>query len=152
MSDFRVEPSGDLAVLVTRSFAATPRRLAEVHLDERLAPRWLGDPEMPVTECRIEPKPEGTLFYRWKMRDGSDMTLTGHFDKVSDGCIVHHELFEPDWTGGEARVKTEFLEQDGRTMLRMTITYADPATRDKVLASGMAAGMQAAYDRLDGLL
>jgi uncharacterized protein YndB with AHSA1/START domain len=152
MSDFRIEPSGDLAILITRSFTAPPARLAAAHLDPDTARKWLGSDDMPVTECRIDPTAGGASQYRWKMRDGTDMTLTGRFEKVTETCIVHHELFDPDWTDGETRVKTEFLEQDGRTMLRMMITYATPETRDRVITSGMAAGMQAAYDRLDALL
>lgn len=152
MSDFRIEPSGDLAILVTRSFAAPPARLAAAHLDPDLARKWLGSDDMPLVECRIDPHAGGTSLYRWTMRDGTEMTLTGRFDKVDDACIVHHEVFDPDWTNGETRVKTEFLEQAGRTTLRMTVTYTDPATRESVLASGMGSGMEAAYDRLEGLL
>lgn len=153
MSDFRLEPSGDMAVQVTRSFCTTSERLRALHLDAERARDWLGSPDMPLVECRIDGREGGTAQYRWQMRDGSTMALEARFEKITPDGIIHHERFDPDWTQGEARVRTDFVPQDGgRCLLRMTVTYADPATRDAVMQSGMAAGLEAAYARLEGLL
>lgn len=153
MSDFLIEPSGDTAVRITRSFACHPARLRQVHLDADLAGIWLASPDMPVETCEIDPCDGGAFRYGWQMRDGTVLTLSGRFESLTDSCIIHRERFDPDWTQGEARVRTEFIGLgDARTQLQMTVTYGDPVTRDRVLASGMGAGMAAAYDRLDALL
>lgn len=153
MSDFRIEPSGDMAIAVTRTFRTTPERLRAAHLDADQVARWLGGPDMPLLDCRIDATEGGTADYRWSLEHGGTMSLTIRFEKIGPDQIIHHETFDPDWTDGAARVKTEFTDQaDGRTQLRMTVTYSSPAARDRVLQSGMGAGLSAAYDRLDGLL
>lgn len=153
MSDFRIEPSGDMAIVVTRTFRTTPDSLQTAHLDPDRVSRWLGGPGMPLLACRIDATEDGTAEYRWSLEHGGTMTLTIRFEKIAPDQIIHHETFDPDWTDGAARVKTEFTDQgDGRAQLRMTATYSSPAARDRVLQSGMGAGLSAAYDRLDDLL
>lgn len=153
MSDFRIEPSGDMAITVTRSFRAPPDRLRNAHLATDQVQRWLGGPDMPLLACRIEADEGGHAEYRWSLEHGGTMTLTIRFEKIAADMIIHHETFDPDWTDGAARVKTEFTDLgDGRTELRLTATYSSPAARERVLQSGMGAGLAAAYDRLDAIL
>lgn len=153
MSDFRIEPSGDMAIVVTRTFRTTADRLHGAHLDTDQVARWLGGPDMPLLACKIDATEGGSADYRWALEHGGTMTLKIRFEKIAPGLIIHHEIYDPDWTDGAARVKTEFDDQgDGRAQLRMTATYSSPAARDRVMQSGMSAGLAAAFDRLDGLL
>lgn len=65
--------------------------------------------------------------------------------------IVHVEVFDQDWTGGETRVTTELTEVDGVTTMSMTVLYSSMAARDGALRSGMTTGMEMSYARLDDL-
>mgnify|MGYP003451258978 FL=1 len=40
-------------------------------------------------------------------------------------------------------------EEDGATLITLLIEYPDLATRDMILATGMADGMEASYARLE---
>lgn len=46
---------------------------------------------------------------------GHDMGMTGTFCEIERPArIVHTEVFDEDWTGGETRVTTIFEETDER--------------------------------------
>jgi uncharacterized protein YndB with AHSA1/START domain len=66
--------------------------------------------------------------------------------------IVHDELFDEDWTGGEVVVTTLFSEEDGRTTVTMTVRYSSSAARDQALGTGMTKGVEQSYDRLAEVL
>jgi uncharacterized protein YndB with AHSA1/START domain len=150
-SDFRIMAEGACKLTVTRSFRAPLAAVRAAHLDAQLVPKWMGTPDFPMTACEIDPRPGGAFRYVWATPEGP-LTLTGTFAEVTDSRIAHRESFDPDWTGGATDVVTEFREQDGRTQVRMTMTYSSQQARDKVGATGMAEGMAAGYDVLDGLL
>ncbi len=66
--------------------------------------------------------------------------------------IVHTELFDQDWSGGETLVTTVLTEQGGKTTLTLTVLYASREVRDTVLKTPMEQGVAASYDRLAELL
>jgi len=57
--------------------------------------------------------------------------------------IVHDELFDEDWTGGETVVTTLFSEENGKTTVTMTARYSSSAARDQALGTGMTKGVEA---------
>jgi uncharacterized protein YndB with AHSA1/START domain len=63
--------------------------------------------------------------------------------------IVDAQIFDQDWTGGEAIGTVLFIERDGRTTVDNTMLYASREARDMVLQSGMKEGMAMGYDRLE---
>jgi uncharacterized protein YndB with AHSA1/START domain len=66
--------------------------------------------------------------------------------------IVHTEIFDQDWTGGEVLVTTVFEEQDGRTTVTATVLYSSQEVRDGALKTGMIDGWSRALDRLADML
>jgi uncharacterized protein YndB with AHSA1/START domain len=66
--------------------------------------------------------------------------------------LVFTELFDEDWTGGEALVTLAFVERAGRTTMTQTVLYSSRAARDAVLKTPMAEGAAQGYDRLAALL
>jgi uncharacterized protein YndB with AHSA1/START domain len=66
--------------------------------------------------------------------------------------IVCTQLFDEDWTGGEAVGTLVLTDQDGRTTLTNTILYASREVRDAVLKTPMEHGVAAGYDRLAAIL
>jgi len=71
---------------------------------------------------------------------------------VRPSLIVAAELFDEDWTGGEALGTVVFTEVDGKTLLTQTILYASQAARDGALGTGMTSGMADSYAQLDAYL
>jgi len=71
---------------------------------------------------------------------------------VPPARIVHTEIFDEDWTGGETTVTTSLTEHEATTTLTVTVLYASKAARDAALATNFAAGMQAGYDTLAAML
>ena len=81
------------------------------------------------------------------------MGISGTFREiVPPERIVHTEIFDQDWTGGEAAVTTVLHETGGRTTLSMTVRYASAAARAGAMATGMVEGMSGTYDRLADML
>ncbi|QYK40680.1 MAG: SRPBCC domain-containing protein [Paracoccaceae bacterium] len=152
MPDFRLFAEGARSLVITRHLAAQPDLVQRAHLDPLLVPRWMGGGDHPMTECRIDPRPGGRFRQVWTGPDGGTFAVEGTFLAIAPGRIEHVELFDPDWTGGETRVVTTFAAVPGGTALRMEVVYSSPEARDGAAASGMAAGMEAAYDRLDPIL
>ena len=66
--------------------------------------------------------------------------------------LVHDELFDEDWTGGQTIVTTTFTEEAGRTVVAMTVLYSSAAAREAALGTGMTRGMEQSYQRLDEVL
>jgi len=114
----------------------------------------VGPDDWRMAECHIDFRVGGAFRWVWRNAEsGADMGMGGTYHEIdSPARMVHTELFDEDWTGGEVRVETVFTETDGRTMLTMTLHYAPTEARDAVLQSGMAEGMQMGYRRLDPLL
>ena len=66
--------------------------------------------------------------------------------------IVHTELYDEDWTGGETVVTTLFAQRDDQTTLTCRILYTSAEARDAALKSPMEEGVAASYNKLEELL
>ncbi len=79
--------------------------------------------------------------------------MGGKFKEVSPPeKIVHTELFDEDWTGGETLVTTELTRQGDGTLLTCTVRYSSTAVRDSAVQTGMEDGVTNSYSVLDALL
>ena len=75
-----------------------------------------------------------------------------HREVVPPERIVATQLFDQDWTNGEAIGTLILTEQNGKTTLTNTILYSSREARDMVLKTPMDKGMAAGYDRLEQIL
>jgi uncharacterized protein YndB with AHSA1/START domain len=150
---FTVETVGDAELLLTRAFDAPRELVFEALTRPALIQRWLLGPggwTMPV--CEVDLRPGGKFRYVWR-KGGKDMGMSGIFREIdAPERIVHSEIFDDDWTGGEAVVTTILSERDRRTTMTMTVRYASAAAREAALKTGMIDGMSGTYDRLEELL
>ena len=151
-NDFRMIGTGGRQITVTRSFSSPKAAVFRAHTEAALLRRWMGSADMPLEVCEIDPRPGGSYRYAWRMRDGTQISLGGTIQTLTPDRITAIEAFDPDWTGGPAEVETTFGEAEGRTTVRVTITYSTARARDQVLASGMGEGMAGAYDLLQAML
>jgi uncharacterized protein YndB with AHSA1/START domain len=156
-ADMRVEAVGAAQIRIERHFAAGVEAVVQAYLEPDKIKRWLGTAAMPMVVAEMDARPGGGFRFGWDMQDGQRMWLNGRFVEMEvaangDHRIVHTELFDPDWTGGETVESADYLAQDGGTLMRSVITYGSTEMRDAALASGMAEGMRGSYALLDEVL
>jgi uncharacterized protein YndB with AHSA1/START domain len=154
LGSLQVTTPGDREIAMTRVFDAPRALVFDALTKPELLKRWvLGPPGWSLEVCEIDPRPGGAFRYLWRGADGAEMGMRGAFREVSPPeRIVHTEIFDEDWTGGETVVTTTLVEQDGRTTLTLTVVFQSPESRDAALKSGMTEGVTASYDRLAGVL
>ncbi|MDZ4866245.1 MAG: SRPBCC family protein [Alphaproteobacteria bacterium] len=149
-----IETRGDREVVIIRAFNAPRDMVFEAHTKPALLRRWLlgpGDWTMPV--CEIDLRVGGSYRYVWRHADGREMGMGGVYREiVAPERIVTTELFDEDWTNGEAVTTLVLTAKGGRTTAVSTVLYSSRAARDAVLKTPMADGMEAGYARLDELL
>ena len=157
MSDakkLRLTTPGDREIAMIRAFDAPRRLVFDALTKPELVRRWLlGPPGWSMPVCELDLRVGGRFRYGWRRSDGQEMGMGGVYREiVPPERLVHTELFDEDWTGGEAWVTSVLAEQDGRTTLTTTVLYASREARDAILKSPMEQGVAQSYDRLADLL
>lgn len=149
-----VTTPSDREIVITRVFNAPRHLVYEACTRPELLKRWLfGPPGWSLDVCDLDLRPGGGLRMEWRGSDGAEMGLSGvYHEVVPPQRIVHTELFDEDWTGGETLVTWALTEEQGRTTLAMTVLYSSGEARDGALQTPMAEGMGMGYDRLEEVL
>lgn len=144
----------DREVRFTRTFQAPRALVFDAFTRPELLARWMIGPDgWSMTVCEVDLRPGGRFRYVWTKPSGKEIGMGGTFVEITPPArIVHLEVFDEDWTGGETRVTTELVEQGGVTHMSLTVLYASRAARDGALQSGMTSGMETSYARLDAML
>lgn len=150
----QIATPSDLEVVITREFDAPRELVFDCHTKPDLVRRWLlGPPGWTMPTCEIDLRVDGRYRYVWRGPNGEEMGMGGIFREiVRPERLATNELFDQDWTGGETQVTTRFTERQGRTTSTITVLYSSKEAREGALATGMAEGMEAGYQRLDELL
>jgi uncharacterized protein YndB with AHSA1/START domain len=151
----QVAKSSDHDLVMARMFDAPRALVFDAFTKPDLVKRWLlGPPGWSMPVCEIDLKVGGRYRYVWRNNErGKDMGVGGAYREiVAPERIVHDELFDEDWTGGQTIVTTMFSEENGKTTVTMTVRYASSAAREAALGTGMTKGVDQSYDRLADLL
>ncbi|MDH3262989.1 MAG: SRPBCC family protein [Paracoccaceae bacterium] len=144
---------GDRTLRFTRSFAAPRPLVWRAFTEPELITQWLWARSAPMTLCEQDFRVGGHYRWGWALPRGGLMAVSGRFLEIAPPeKIVHTELFDEDWTGGETTVTTFLLDEGPATRMEMTVLYATPEARDRAAATPMAEGMEEGYARLDTLL
>src|SRR5713226_9895512 len=135
--------SGDRGVVVVRVFDAPRHLVWDAMTKPELLKRWLfGPPGWSMEVCEMDLKVGGAYRWVWRGPDGVQMGMGGvHREVVPPERLVCTQLFDEDWTGGEAVGTIVLTERDGKTTLTNTILYSSRAARDAVLQTPMEQGM-----------
>lgn len=141
-------------IVVTRVFNAPRQLVFDAFTKPELLKRWLFGPGgWTLDVCEVDLRVGGAYRYVWRGPNGVEMGMGGiHREVVPPERVVATQLFDQDWTGGEAVGTLGFTEQDGKTTITNTILYSSREVRDAVLKTPMDKGMAAGYDRLEELL
>jgi uncharacterized protein YndB with AHSA1/START domain len=144
----------DREILIERTFDAPRILVFDCMSKPELVKRWLlGPPGWTMPVCEIDFRVGGRCRYVWRRDNGTEMAMNGVYREiVRPERIVHTELFDEDWTGGETVATSVLTQQGARTTLSITILYASKEARDGALRSGMTEGMTISYDKLDELM
>lgn len=154
MPEVRLSTPSDREVVVSRAFDAPRELVFDAFTRPELVIQWLWGPdEWRIVQADAELRVGGAIRYVWRHTHGAEMGLSGTYLEIErPERTVHTEIFDEDWTGGEARITTVFTEAEGVTTMTMTILYSSKEARDGALATPMAEGMGQGYRRLDALL
>jgi len=120
--------SGDREVIVTRDFDAPRQLVWDAYTKPELLKRWLtGPPGWTFAVCEVDLHVGGKYRWVWRGPDGIEMGMGGmHKEVVAPERLVNTQLFDQDWTGGEAIGTMVFTERDGKTTMTNTIRYSTP--------------------------
>jgi uncharacterized protein YndB with AHSA1/START domain len=143
----------DREIRVVRVFDAPRSLVWDCHTKPALVRKWLlGPPGWTMPVCEIDLRVGGQYRFEWAHGE-TTMGVGGVFrEVVQPGRLAKSELFDEDWTGGEALGTQVFEEQNGQTTLTTTYLYSSKAARDGALATPMAEGLERGYGRLDELV
>jgi len=154
VANLEVTTPSDREIMLTRMFDAPRSLVFDCYTKPELLKRWLTGPDgWSLVVCDNDLRIGGAFRWVWRGPDGQDMGMGGvHREIVRPERIVRTELFDQDWTGGEAVGTLVLTEQGGRTTATTTVLYASLQARDGALKSGMTKGVAASNDRLEALL
>lgn len=151
----QITPLGDREILITRVFDAPSALVFDAFTTPELVRQWLlGPPGWSMPVCEIDLKVGGAYRYLWRNdSDGSEMGVSGVYREiVTPEQFVATEKFEQAWYPGEALLTNLLTEQDGTTVLTLTVLYESTEARNIVVKSAMEQGVAASYLRLAELL
>jgi uncharacterized protein YndB with AHSA1/START domain len=145
----------DTAYLITRTFDAPPDLVFKALTTPELVQRWWGFETSKWLVCEIDLRVGGK--WRYVTRDdGEEVGFHGEYREITPpNRLVFTEMYEgvPDPGPDNYPVNTVTLEEtDGVTTMKLLVQHTSKEDRDAVIASGMEAGMQVSYDRLEDLL
>lgn len=144
----------DTRVRISRVIRGTVEQVWRAHNEPELLRRWLLGPDgwtLPVAEVAVE---VGDSYrYEWQRADGAERF--GFTGELLESQPPYRTVTTERLIGTEepvTRNEQTLTPVDGGTLLTLLITYPDAQTRDAILATGMADGIEASYARLESVL
>jgi uncharacterized protein YndB with AHSA1/START domain len=148
-----VTTPNDREVLMTRVFDAPRSMVFDCYTKPALLKRWMFPEGWRLVVCDNDLKIGGAYRWEWQKSDGRGMSVIGTYQEiVRPERIVRTELFDPDWTDGETLGTLLLAEDDGTTVLTMSVRYSSRKARDTAIEFGMKDGAATTYAQLDALL
>lgn len=151
--------TGEQSIRHRREFAAPAALVQRAHTDPELFVRWMGPRGTTVRLDRFDAVTGGAFRYVVQGSDGGAWAFRGAYHQVDDGLIVHTWEFEDD--PGPTLETLRFSDladcadagaEPARSVLEVTSTYTSKEACDAMLASGMDAGMDEDFERIDEVL
>ena len=148
----RVELLDDVHVRITR-LVNGPRELVwRAHHDADLVKQWMLGPDgWEMTECVVATEPGQSYRNSWAPVGDTEGEPFGFEGEVllfdAPRRAVTTELMQGMPT--ETLNDLNLYEEDGATLVTVLIEYPDKETRDMILATGMADGMEESFARLE---
>ncbi len=149
----QVEVLDDQHVRITRLIDGPRDLVWRAHQEPELIRRWMLGPDgWRMTVCDVDPSVGGAYRYRWEPEPGAEGEPFGFEGETLVVDAPRRAVTTEKMSDTEGPVTLNDLqlyEEDGATLLTLLIEYPDAATRDMILATGMADGMELSYQRLE---
>lgn len=147
-----VTTQSDREILITRTFDAPAARVFDAWTTPEQVRQWWGSEDAPLVECEIDLRVGGSWRYVVRYLDGKELGWHGTYREIErPSSLVSTEVWEP-FPDAESVNTLTLSEQDGTTTLTVTVLHSSKENRDGHLNSGMEAGMQVVFDRLEDLV
>jgi len=142
----------DREVRFTRYFDAPRDLVWEAMTSPEYLPQWMLGPDGWIMDiCEVDLRPGGAYRYGWRKTNGKTMEITGVFNEVKPPeLLVSTENWGEGWP--EALNTMQFTEENGRTLMTLTVLSPTKESRDAAIETGMITGMEMSYARLDEIL
>ena len=138
-------------IRMSRDFNGTPEQLFRAHTDPALFAQWIGPSSLETRVVEWDARSGGS----WRFvstRNGEEYGFRGCFHEVRPDRIVQTFTFEGQPDG--VALETLWFEDlgNGRSRLRTQSRVDSFESRDAWLASGMEAGVNDGYAKLEEML
>ena len=145
----KVTLPADDQILIEREFAAPAHLVWRAVTEPELVRQWWHANRGEMTACEIDLRVGGSWRYAMRPEGREEFAFYGEFlEIVPREKVVQTETFEPFPDHPSTNTMT-LTERDGVTVLRTLVHHTTPEARDMHIGSGMEAGMQDAFDRLE---
>ena len=145
-------PAGVPFIDIEREFDAPRDLVHRAYSEPDLVVQWLGPEKYQMTIKEWDLRDGGSWRYVHADDAGNAWGFHGVFHSTSIDNMV--QTFEFDGAPGHVALDQLVLEDigGGRTRIKTHSVYQTVADRDAMVESGMGAGVDEGYNRLDGLL
>jgi uncharacterized protein YndB with AHSA1/START domain len=153
-NQLQVETKGN-QLIMTRRFNAPREKVFRAHTACEHLKNWWGPREWPLTYCKIDFRVGGQYHYCMTGPDGTESWGLSIYKEIKAPELIAYEDHFSDKDGNKnttfpsTTVRTEFIEEDGKTLIKSVANYASPEDLKKVIDMGMEGGMAETMDRLD---
>jgi uncharacterized protein YndB with AHSA1/START domain len=143
---------GDL--VFERTFDAPRERVWQAFMDPTIVPRWWGPHGTTTTVEAMDVRPGGRWRYVSHAADRDDVAFYGEYLEIDPIERFRWTfMFDVEGVGPQGGPETHTFEDlGGRTRIRSVGHLGTPEAIDGALATGMADGAIATWDRLAALL
>jgi len=152
----QVELLDDTHVRITRLIDGPIDLVWRAHQDPELLKRWMLGPDgWRMSVCEVDPAVGGHYRYEWEPMDPAAGERFGFDGETLLSEPPLRAVTTEHMTGTDyppTLNDLSLVEEDGATLVTVLIEYPDRETRDTVLATGMADGMEDSYARLESVL
>jgi uncharacterized protein YndB with AHSA1/START domain len=145
-------PAGMPFIDITREFDAPRDLVFRAYTDPDLLVQWLGPRKYRMTIDSWDVRDGGKWRFVHSDDEGHAWGFHGvfHGEQSPDGML---QTWEFDGAPGHVSLEKLTLEErDGKTIVRNHAVYQSMEARDAMIESGMEAGVNDGFDRLDDLL
>jgi uncharacterized protein YndB with AHSA1/START domain len=150
---FKVTTPADTDITLSRTFDAPRKLVFEAMTRPEHVRNWWGNlgEGYSVPVCEIDLRVGGQWRFVNKHPKGEAAFHGEYLEIVPHSRLSFTEIFE-EFPDSVSTVTTDLVEENGKTHMSATCRYESKEVRDMVIASGMAKGAAASYDRLEELV
>ncbi len=146
----KLDRTGPTELIATRLFTSSVDLVYRAHTEADLVAQWMTGPEdWEMTECVWDAQVGGSFRVTWAHESEGAFTQTGEFIALEKNKRIEHVERFPGISDCDNHIVTEFIPQDGGTLLRLVMSMDDEEALTKMIESGMAVGMEDSYARID---